>query len=100
MTTKKSTKKKVVKKPVKKKAVKKIVAPVLSPKEKAFAAFQERLANPPTPIDNASLYAGSPMYFYCILCGGISDILSEDYMGSPRKICADCQELKDNGWTF
>lgn len=91
-------KKKLVSEITKKKVVKKIPVPVLSPKEKAFAAFQERLANPPTQIDNSSLYAGSPMYFYCALCGGTSDVLPEGYLGRPRRICVACQEMKDNGW--
>ena len=49
-------------------------------------------------IDNSELPAGSSMYFYCISCGGISDVLPENYISIPRKICAECQALKDLGW--
>lgn len=49
-------------------------------------------------IDNSSLYAGSPMYFYCYSCQGVSDILPEDYRCVPKHLCNLCQELKDNGW--
>ena len=70
----------------------------MTPKEEALAAFRKRKNNPPTQIDNASLYAGSPMYFYCHLCGHESDVLPEDYTWKPKKICSACQTMKDMGW--
>jgi rubrerythrin len=69
-----------------------------TPQEKAVAAFKERKANPPKQIDNASLYAGSSMYFYCNDCGGVADILPECYGTIPKHTCPDCQEMKDKGW--
>ena len=35
----------------------------------AVAALNERRENKPNKIDNASLPAGAPMYYYCISCG-------------------------------
>lgn len=50
-------------------------------------------------IDNGSLYAGSPMYFYCIVCGALADKLPENYfLSTPKKLCAECQALKDLDW--
>jgi hypothetical protein len=49
-------------------------------------------------IDNGSLYAGSPMYFYCKSCDGLADTLPESYVSSPKKLCDECQALKDLGW--
>ena len=69
-------------------------------KEVALTALkQRREANKDIkPIDNASLPAGSPMYFYCITCGNSSDCKLEGYLSSPRKLCTECQALKDAGW--
>lgn len=44
--------------------------------------------------DNSSLYAGSPMFFYCQYCGLESDRLPESYVGSPSCICQDCNKVK------
>ena len=50
-------------------------------------------------IDNSKLYAGSPMYFYCVGCGLVSDELPENYfLSRPKKICKECQALKELGW--
>lgn len=49
-------------------------------------------------IDNGSLYAGSPMYFYCKSCDGLADTLPESYISPPKKLCDECQALKDLGW--
>jgi hypothetical protein len=51
-----------------------------------------------TKIDNASLPAGSPMHYYCRVCGGLSDVLPEEHISAPRRLCAPCQEMKDKGW--
>jgi len=47
-------------------------------------------------IDNGSLRAGSPMYFYCITCGEVI-VVPEDYTSRP-KLCPECRALKDLGW--
>ncbi len=65
---------------------------------KAERLLAERKANKPQQIDNSSLYAGSPMYFYCRECGHESDVKSEDYTDTPRRYCRPCQEMIDKGW--
>lgn len=67
-------------------------------KQAALVALAERRANQPDPIDNASLVAGAPMYFYCISCGHLAEVLPESYVSKPRKLCVECQALKDLGW--
>jgi hypothetical protein len=67
-------------------------------KEFALAQLEERRKNQPKHIDNASLYAGSPMYYYCRSCGHESDVLPESHFGAPRKLCSECQALKDLDW--
>lgn len=47
-------------------------------------------------VDNESLYAGSPMYFYCITCGE-EFIVPENYI-TRSDFCVECQALKDAGW--
>lgn len=61
----------------------------------ALLRLKQRLENPPKQINNSSLPAGSPMYFYCRICGHQSDVKGESYTDPPRKYCGDCQELKD-----
>lgn len=61
----------------------------------ALQRLADRIANQPKQIDNASLYAGSPMYFYCKLCGHLADKLPESYISPPKKYCTDCKQLKD-----
>ena len=67
-------------------------------KEAALKALAKRRKDKPKQIDNASLFAGSPMYFYCVSCGHESDVLPEDFLNRPKKLCAKCQALKDLGW--
>jgi len=38
-------------------------------KEEALKKLEERKNNPPQQKNNAALPAGSPMYFYCRVCG-------------------------------
>lgn len=69
-------------------------------KKAALNALKERREKSATEkkIDNSSLPAGSPMYFYCKSCGGLSDVLPESFMSPPKTICAECQAMKDLGW--
>lgn len=67
-------------------------------REAALAALAERRANPPKKIDNASLPAGSPMYFYCHSCGALSDTKNEMYVLPPSHLCSECSALKELGW--
>ena len=46
-------------------------------------------------IDNASLYAGSPMYYYCRYCGLCSDTMSEGWFASrPSQMCEECRKME------
>lgn len=65
--------------------------------KKAIELFAKRRYNPPPQIDNSKLHAGEPMYFYCQHCHGISDIKPEEYLGTVRKVCGECQILIDAG---
>ena len=69
-------------------------------KEAALKALAERRnkAKGSKPVDNSALLAGSPMYFYCIGCGLLADVLPEDYRCSPKRLCGECQALKDLNW--
>ena len=67
-------------------------------KEHALAKLEERRKNQPRQIDNASLPAGSSMYYYCRSCGHSSDVLPESHWGAPKKLCGECQALKDLDW--
>jgi hypothetical protein len=65
--------------------------------EAALARLAQRKANPPEQIRNADLYAGSPMYYYCNECGHLADVLPETHVGRPKRLCQECQSLKDHG---
>lgn len=67
-------------------------------KEFALAALRKRRKNKPEQKNNALLYAGSPMYYYCESCGHLSDMLPENHVGEPKRLCDECQALKDLGW--
>jgi hypothetical protein len=60
----------------------------------AFQRLARRLNNPPKRVNNASLYAGSPMYFYCELCAHLAATLPENYTTKPPKYCKECGDLK------
>lgn len=64
---------------------------------KALAKRREENAKK-DKIDNGSLHAGSSMYFYCKSCDGLADTLPESYISPPKKLCSECQALKDLGW--
>jgi len=67
-------------------------------REERLQRLRERRANPPKQIDNASLPAGAPMYYYCISCGHLADKKPEVWILPPKRLCDECQELKDLGW--
>lgn len=67
-------------------------------KEAALEALRERRENKPEQRDNNTLPAGAPMYFYCISCGHSSDILPENYINLPNKLCIECRALQELGW--
>jgi len=65
----------------------------------ALRTFEERKAanKGKERIDNSSLPAGSPMYFYCKFCGDETDTLPESYIGRPKTTCDPCKVLRDHG---
>jgi len=67
-------------------------------KDAAVKALEERRkANKGKPrINNSSLHAGSPMYFYCIGCGG-EIVVPESYTSKPD-CCRECEAMKKLGW--
>ena len=75
----------------------KIVAVPMSEKGSALIALAERKSNPPKKIDNSSLYAGSPMYFYCKICDG-EIVLPESFTCAVPKLCKECDFLKEMSW--
>jgi hypothetical protein len=72
--------------------------PVATGKAKALAALKRRRQHPPERVDNSSLPAGYPMYFYCVSCGDLADTLPESYTTRPKQLCGECQRLKELGW--
>lgn len=48
-------------------------------------------------VNNASLYAGSPMYYYCKFCGCETDVLPESHWSAPKRVCDPCEILHDHG---
>ncbi len=51
-------------------------------------------------VDNSRLTAGSPMRYYCEVCGLQSDVLAEsDFVTRPKKQCAACKEMLDRGYS-
>ncbi len=64
----------------------------------AMEQFKKRkAANKGKQIDNSSLYAGSPMYFYCRFCGEHTDTLPESYLCTPKRVCEPCEILHAHG---
>lgn len=48
-------------------------------------------------VDNASLRAGEPMYYYCRLCGAEMK-LHEEHVEPAPKHCEPCTQLLAQGW--
>lgn len=67
-------------------------------REAAEAALKSRRETAPRKVDNSRLPAGSPMYFYCVACGHLSDEKPESYTSAVKKLCGECQAMKDLGW--
>lgn len=68
-------------------------------KDIAIASFVERYKKHSVEkkIDNSSLYAGSPMYFYCRGCTVHHATLPESYITPAPKYCDSCQVLVNHG---
>jgi hypothetical protein len=58
-------------------------------KDKALAALAKRRSlNQPKVIDNASLPAGSPMYYYCYVCDALVAVKKRTGIATRRRSCA------------
>lgn len=67
-------------------------------KEIALEQYNKRREeNKGKQIDNSSLHAGSPMYFYCRFCAVQTEVLPELYTKVPCTICAPCKVLHEHG---
>lgn len=69
-------------------------------KAKAIEQFSQRrlYSSQIEKMDNSSLYAGEPMYFYCKYCGVPTEVLSEDYLFPPFEKCSQCSGLEKMNW--
>lgn len=71
-------------------------------KEKALTALKERRDKNKGEDWNkysSSLTAGSPIYYGCIACNGVAEVKPENWVfGSVKKLCDECQALKDMEW--
>lgn len=67
-------------------------------KEAALAALEARKMSAPNRVDNASLPQGSPLYFYCTVCGHPSDVVPEASMITPKQLCPACESMKAMGY--
>lgn len=64
----------------------------------ALKQYHERkAANRGKQINNSSLYAGSPMYYYCKFCGVLTETLPESHLSRPKTICDPCKILHEHG---
>ena len=74
--------------------------PLATVKGKKFAleALAKRRKKKVKKINNGSLYAGSPMYYYCKSCPCLAEVLPETHISRPKQLCDECQALKDLGW--
>lgn len=65
----------------------------------ALQCFEQRkkLGADTPKIDNSSLCAGSPMYYYCKHCGMFTEELPETHLAAPKVVCDPCRELQRYG---
>lgn len=57
-----------------------------------FWARKRAMAEQPR-VDNAKLYAGSPMFYYCKACGTLVAVLPETHVQRPPQHCGGCRYL-------
>lgn len=67
-------------------------------KKLAFEQFVQRKKEAPEKINNASLVAGEPMFFYCNHCGVLTEKLHEEFLFPPFVECSQCYGLSNLGW--
>lgn len=66
--------------------------------EVALAQFEKRVKeNAGKQVNNSSLPAGSPMFYYCRFCGAHICTLPELHTQFVRDICTPCDALLTHG---
>ena len=61
---------------------------------------ERRTANVGKQVDNATLPAGAPMYYYCYSCGAQTAVKPEDWVDDPPpRYCNECLTLPENART-
>lgn len=68
-------------------------------REVAFGTFKQRyLTNKDSKhIDNSTLYAGSPMYYYCKGCRVLITTLPENHLSAAPNYCTPCRVIVEHG---
>lgn len=61
-------------------------------------AQRRKAAKTQTHINNSSLYAGEPMYYYCKGCGLQNIVMPEGWFTGKPDFCDECQAVYDCGW--
>ena len=66
----------------------------MSKKQEALSRLAKRKAEAEKieQINNADLYAGSPMHYYCRSCDLLAQTLPECHAERPRRYCDACEE--------
>ena len=49
-------------------------------------------------IDSSTLYAGSPMYYYCRMCGLLAATLPESHIEPAPRHCEPCKVMVNQGY--
>jgi len=62
------------------------------------AALKKRLATSRKDVDQSMRFLTEAQvpctYYYCIVCGAVSDILNFEHKLQPKKLCPECEALK------
>jgi len=71
----------------------------LATKEQALEELRERKEKNKdrVRIKNSDLYAGSDMYYYCVICGEEMRLPETHTCAAPTH-CNECKALIENGW--
>lgn len=65
----------------------------------ALRCLAERKAHQPHhKLKNDALRAGSPMFYYCEICGWLAAIMHEEHVAPVPKFCYDCDWMKEQGY--
>jgi len=73
----------------------------MTDRDAAIEGLKQRKLHRPKRKNNDNLPAGSPIYFYCEICGWESDRVKEDYdplFYRPNRTCDDCARAIARGY--